>query len=428
MADTPTPTPGLGVRRAALRLLDAILRRGLPLEAEIASATRDLSAIDRAQAIAIAGEVCRHLPDLDALIDSVTRQPLAHDVKVRMVLRIALAQILLLKTPAHAAIATALPLLERGPRRLAHGVLGNLVRSGVTLPSPPQLPADVAARWGDAWGTDMLNGAADAIASPPPLDLVIKTPADAPDWAVRLGGTSLMAGHVRVPRTGDITHLPGFADGHWWVQDLAAAIPARLLGAGAGRSVLDIGAAPGGKTMQLAAAGWQVTALDPSERRLGMLRANLQRTHLAADIVHSSLAKYRTDSLFDAVLLDAPCSATGIFRRHPDVLHRVDGHDIANRAAMQREMLADAARRVRADGTLIYAVCSLEPQEGEGQIDQFLAENAGWQIAPVPPDCLPSGIAPDARGCVRTLPGQCAQTGGIDGFFIARLRRGQSVS
>ena len=421
MQQPSPPTPGLGVRRAALRLLDAVLRRGLPLEAEIAQATRDLSPIDRAQAIAIAGEVCRHLPDLDALIDSATRQPLAQDVKVRMVLRMALAQILILKTPAHAAIATALPLLERGPRRLAHGVLGNLVRAGATIPSPPNLPADVAARWGKAWGAEMLAGAAGAITSPPPLDLVIKTAADAPLWAERLGGTSLLAGHVRIPRTGDVTQLTGFADGAWWVQDLAAAIPARLLGAGAGRSVLDIGAAPGGKTMQLAAADWRVTALDPSERRLGMLRANLQRTALCAEIVQSSLAKYQGDTQFDAVLIDAPCSATGIFRRHPDVLHRVDARDIANRAAMQGDMLADAAGRVRAGGTLIYAVCSLEPAEGEEQIDRFLTNHGAWAIAPVDADELPDGIAPDARGHVRTLPQHCAAAGGIDGFFIARL-------
>jgi 16S rRNA (cytosine967-C5)-methyltransferase len=234
---------------------------------------------------------------------------------------------------------------------------------------------------------------------------------------------SLLPGHVRLPREGDVTQLRGYADGAWWVQDLAASLPARLLGPGGGRSVLDIGAAPGGKTMQLASAGWQVTALDASARRLQRLSANLARTGLAAEILRDDARTLPHGRHWDAVLLDAPCSATGIFRRHPDVLHRVTGRDIADRAALQAEMLDGAARAVADGGTLVYAVCSLEPEEGPDQIAAFLTRQPGWRIDPVRADALPTGISPRTDGSVVTLPGMLAEAGGLDGFYMARLRR-----
>jgi len=412
---------GVAARAAALRLLDAVLRKGLPLESALDSAARGLErADDRALAHALAAEVLRRLPDLDALIDGATAKPLPRDAKARTVLRIALAQALQLGTPPHAAIATVLPLVDGGPRRLVHGVFGALTRKGVTLPELPTLPDGIAERWTANWGEDMVDAARRAIAAPPPLDLTLRDVDE--DWAERLGGISLAAGHVRLPAGARVTELPGFAEGAWWVQDLSASLPARLIGAGKGRA-LDLCAAPGGKTMQLAAAGWDVTAVDLSDARLKRVRENLARTKLEAKLVAGDALTF-SDAPYDAVLLDAPCSATGIFRRHPDVLHRVRPRAVASMAERQQAMLARAASLVKPGGRLVYSVCSLEPEEGERVADAFLASHSGFAIDPIRPEELPAGLMPDAAGRVRVLPGAFADQGGADGFFVVRFRRG----
>ncbi len=388
----------------------------------MASATAGLDrADDRGLAHAIAAQVLRRLPDLDALIDGATQRPLPHDAKARGVLRIALAQALALGTPPHAAIATVLPLVDGGPRKLVHGVFGAVMRAQAALPQPPSLPAGVAKRWRKAWGEQAVAAAGEAIAAPPPLDLSLRGD-DTAGWAERLGGISLAPGHVRVARGGSVADLPGYADGAWWVQDLAASLPARLLGPGAGRRVLDLCAAPGGKTMQLAAAGWDVTAIDASEPRLARLTDNLARTGLPARVEVADVMAWAPDAPFDAVLLDAPCSATGIFRRHPDVLHRVTDRAIKALAEAQRAMIARAASWVRPGGTLVYAVCSLERAEGERVAEDF-AVGHGFALEPVSAAELPAGIVPDEAGRVRVLPHMLAEEGGIDGFFVARFRK-----
>ncbi|MEN2787055.1 RsmB/NOP family class I SAM-dependent RNA methyltransferase [Sphingomonas qilianensis] len=416
----PDDTPGVPARRAALKLLDAVLRQGLPLEAVLDRATAGIDrADDRALARAIASEVLRRLPDLDALIDSATARPLPDDAKARFALRIALIQTLALGTPAHAAISTVLPLVDGGPRKLVHGVFGTLSRRGDTLPDQPTLPDPVAIRWHAAWGDDAIEGAELAIATPPPLDLTIADVAKTADWAEQLGGISLMPGHVRLPG-GHVPEMPGFEEGAWWVQDIAASLPARLVGQGSGIA-LDICAAPGGKTMQLAAAGWQVTALDNSPTRLERLTDNLARTQLAADVVTADALLWKPAELADAVLLDAPCSATGIFRRHPDVLHRVRPSVIADMAELQARLFSRAATWVKPGGTLVYATCSLEPAEGEQQLDHFLKNNTRFTVDPIRPDELPAGLTPHAGGYLRILPGMLADVGGCDGFFMVRL-------
>ncbi len=408
--------PGVAARQAALRLLDAVLRRGETIDQAAPRILASLKADnDRALARAIAAEVLRHLPDLDALIDSATQRPLPPDAKARFALRIALAQKLKLGTPGHAAIATVLPLVDGGPRKLVHGVFGTLDRRGATLPEPPALPEAVAERWGAAWGDAMTAAAGRALATPPPLDLSLKG-ADGPE------GLELLSGQRRLPRGTAIPDLPGYADGAWWVQDLAAALPARLLGRGPGRAI-DACAAPGGKTMQLAAAGWSVTAIDASESRLARLRENLARTHLAAEVIAADAARWSPSAPADAVLLDAPCSATGIFRRHPDVLHRVHPALIEQAADQQRELLAHAAGWVKKGGRLVYATCSLEPQEGEEQAEGFLSANKDFALDPVRADELPAGITPHDRGWIRIIPGMIEEQGGLDGFFIARFAR-----
>jgi len=400
-------------------MVDAVLRKGLPLEAAQDTATRALPLpADRALAVAIASEVLRRLPDLDDLIDSATPRPLPHDAKARSVLRIALVQALRLGTPAHAAISTALPLVEQGPRRLVHGVFGALSRGEATLPEPPRLPDAVAERWVRAWGDGVVEAAARSIAEPPPLDLCFS-----PDRPPDLEGISFAPGHLRLPRGEAVAGMTGFGEGGWWVQDIAASMPARLLGAGQGRTVLDLCAAPGGKTMQLAAGGFDVTAVDASEQRLERLRANLTRTGLEARVILADLMKWQPDAAADAVLLDAPCSATGIFRRHPDVLHRVRPTIIAELAELQAAMLRRAADWVRPGGTLIYSVCSLEPEEGEVVLRDFLAAHPAFELAPIRPDELIPGMIPAPDGWLRLLPGLFAGQGGADSFFIARLTR-----
>src|SRR5688572_24291509 len=237
---------GAGARRAALRMLDGVLRHGLTLDTA-AQAARGLAPPDHALAIAIAGEALRRLPDLDALIDSATQRPLPPDSKARMVLRLALAQKTGLGTPDHALVATALPLVAGGPRRLVHGVLGTLLRRGLPLPEAPTLPPDVEARWRDAWGEEMVLAARRAIGHRPPLDLSFASDDDAQAYPL---GISLASRHRRIEAAGNVTELPGFGDGGWWVQDLASSLPARLMPAEAA-DVLDLCAAPGGKTMQL---------------------------------------------------------------------------------------------------------------------------------------------------------------------------------
>ena len=419
----PADIPGLPARRAALRLLDAVLRRGDPLELALHGAAQGLPAADRALVHAIAAETLRHLPDLDALIDGATRQPLPDDAKARMVLRIALIQVLALGTAPHAAIATALPLVDGGPRKLVHGVFGTVTRAAPALPNPPTLPEEVAARWEAQWGGDMPAAAASAYGVRPPVDVSLRHPAETADWAEKLGGESFAPGHVRLPDHASVTELPGFVEGAWWVQDLAASCPARLLGTGEGRIVLDLCAAPGGKTMQLAAAGWQVTALDQSKKRLERLSENLARMALAATIVQADLRQWEPESQADAILLDAPCTATGIYRRHPDVLHRIGPRQIAELAELQAELLSRAAQWLKPGGTLIYATCSLEKAEGEEQLEAFLRQNPGFSLQPAQQGELPQGICPDPEGWLRTLPDTLADKGGTDGFFVARLAR-----
>ena len=405
--------PGLPARKGALKLIDAVLNRGETLDQAAGSALLGVKGqADRALARALAGEALRWLTDLDGLIDSATRLGLAPDAKVRSVLRLMLAGWLRLETPPHAVIATGLPLLTGGPRRLAHGVFSTLTKRGVTLPAVPTLPAPVLARWGPR-----ATAIAAGLGHLPPLDLSLRDPATTEEWAQRLGGTSLLPGHVRLGRGTAVENLDGYDQGAWWVQDLAASIPARLLPPAADGTVLDLCAAPGGKTLQLAAAGWQVTAIDVSGRRLERVEQNLKRTGLAAKIIVGDALHWEAGAQFDAVLLDAPCSATGTCRRHPDVLHRIGPRQIAEQTELQAALLERAVPWVKPGGTLIYAVCSLEPEEGEAQ-----AARIALPLDPIRADELPTGLMLSADGYLRTDPGMLADAGGLDGFFVARWR------
>ncbi|WP_373489848.1 RsmB/NOP family class I SAM-dependent RNA methyltransferase [Parasphingorhabdus sp.] len=421
MNEPSNKIPGLASRQSAIRLLDAVCRRGETLDQAMPAATGKLSnPSDKALAHNIAANVLRWMSALDAMIDSATRNRLADDAKPRMALRIALAQVLILDTPQHAAISTALPLVHGGPRRLVHGVFSTVMRgieSGeLKLPDFPEIPGETLDRWTHVWGEDVAHAASHAWAKPAPLDLSFRS-----ETVGELEGVQLAPKHLRMVPDLPVTERAGFDEGHFWVQDLAASIPARLFGEGKGRTILDLCAAPGGKTMQLASAGWKVISVDNNAKRMERFQDNLRRTGLQAEEVIADLMDWEPAEPADAILLDAPCSATGIYRRHPDVLHCIGSRQIADRAEGQRALLDRIAPWVKPGGILVYAVCSLEPEEGEEQIEAFLERHQQFAIHPVLPAELPTGILPTENGCIRTLPNTLADQGHVDGFFIARL-------
>ena len=410
---------GVETRRAALRILDRVLRSGQTVDSS-SWAADNLSPEDRALALAIVGETFRRIPELDGLIDSATRQKLPDDSKARMVLRLALAQKLALGTPDHAIVATGLPLVDGGPRRLVHGVLGTLLRRQLQASEAPALPEEVELRWRRVWGDEVVEAARRQIVQRAALDLSFADDASAKAFAESNGGRSLADRHVRI-QSQSVTDLPGYGAGGWWVQDLAASLPARLIPRGP--AVIDLCAAPGGKTMQLAAAGRGVTALDSSKGRLKRLAENLSRTGLSAELVDADARSWAPEGPAESILLDAPCSATGTFRRHPEVLYRVKPRFIKEAADAQLALLSRAGGWLQAGGTLVYSVCSLEPEEGEQAVEAFLAANPNFATRPPEAGELPDFVPVTKEGWVRILPGLLADEGGLDGFFIARLVR-----
>ncbi len=425
----PAEAAGVEARIAAGVLLEAALaRRGGLDEAMNQAALRRLSPRDRGFARAAAMAALRRLGDIDAALDARLKKP--PPAAVRTVMRIAAAQMLVLETPAFAAVSTAVRQAERdGALRpfkgLINAVLRGLARDGFPdTPAEANLPPWLAARWIAAWGVDTARAVAAAGRTEPPTDLTARTPADSQALAAEVEGRVLPGGSVRAGLRGEITGWPGFVAGRWWVQDAAAAVPARLLAPTPGETVLDLCAAPGGKTLQLAAAGGAVTALDRSEPRLRRLRENLTRTGLEAEVIAVPAENWDDPRTFDAVLLDAPCSATGTFRRNPESLWATRPADIGKLADVQHRLLDAAAARVRPGGRLVYCVCSLEREEGETQVIAFVRRHPQFRLVPADPAaCGAPAEALAAEGWLRILPSMWAAEGGVDGFFAARLER-----
>jgi 16S rRNA (cytosine967-C5)-methyltransferase len=431
----PEP-PGLPARRVAVRLVEGVLSRTRALDAALEaehdpSGFRALPPRDRALARAIAGVTLRRFGTLRGLVAARLDRGLPKKCgSLEAILTTAAAQTLFLDVPAHTAVDLGVAAARADPEARHYAGLANAVLRGIATDGAPDLapgadlPAWLYGRWTRAYGAEAAERVAAALCYEPPLDLTVKS--DPAGWAERLGGVALASGTVRCAPSGPVPELPGFGEGEWWVQDAAAAIPARLFGDVREKRVVDLCAAPGGKTAQLAAAGAHVVAVDKSAERLSRLSENLARLKLSAEARVGDAATLAVEPA-DAVLLDAPCSATGTIRRHPDVAWMKREHEVGSLAKLQARLLDAAVRLVRPGGTLVYGVCSLEPEEGERQIEALLARDPRVSLDPVRPGELPGlEAAVDGEGRVRTLPSHLPHEdprwSGLDGFFAARLR------
>ena len=434
---------GLPARRAAVELLAAVLQRKQVLDDVLGrslerGAMFDLAARDRALARAIVAASLRQKGELDRVLFTFLGRGLPDKSgTLYPILLAGAAQLIFLKTPPHAAIDLAVTLAQYDPKakrydKLVNAVLRRVANEGEAIASAldaarVNTPDWLWSRWVSYWGEARAHAIAEANLIEPPLDLTVKN--NPALWAEQLSGRVLVTGSVRLLPKGRIESLASYDEGAWWVQDVAASLPAKLLGHVAGQPVADLCAAPGGKTAQLVLGGASVIAVDNSKTRLKLLAENLKRLHLEAELVEADAASWQPGGLFDAVLLDAPCSSTGTIRRHPDIPYVKSAKDIEALAALQARLLDNAARLVRPGGKLIYSTCSLEPEEGEAQIAAFLTRNAAFSIDPISPAEL-YGQAQwiEPSGCLRTFPYELkldsAEWSGMDGFFAARLVRG----
>jgi 16S rRNA (cytosine967-C5)-methyltransferase len=433
--------PGLAARAIAAEILDGVLRRRRPLDEQLdgagaPSGLAELPDRDRALTRTLVATVLRRLGTLRHLLGrSLERGLPAAAPRVETALLLGAVQILWLEVPDHAAVDLSVRLAQADRQANRYAGLVNAVLRRLTRDGAERLreldtvaldtPAWLMARWQHHYGADLAHAIACANGQEPALDLTVKN--DPEHWASVLGGRVLPTGSVRTVAHGSVTQLPGFVEGAWWVQDAAAALPARLFGDLRGKIVADLCAAPGGKTAQLAAAGADVVAVDRAPARLERLRQNLARLGLAAETVAADAAEWQAGP-FDAVLLDAPCSATGTIRRHPDIPWLKQAADIAKLAAVQRRLIGRAADLTRPGGLLVYCTCSLEPEEGVEIVEDLLASDPRLRRRPI--DATEVGglgelLTP--AGDLRTLPNQLPdpdpRMAGLDGFFAARLER-----
>lgn len=434
MTETTTPDPKISAARSvAFDLLRAVLAKQTPLDEALVAhdGLAKLPERDRGFARTLVATTLRRLGHVDRLIDGCLAQPLPQKASaVRDILRIAATELLILGVAPHAAVDSAVNLVRsRGHEKfakLANAVLRRLDRESRetigTLPALDALPDWLAESWRGTYGDETAEAMAAAVQREPTLDISVKQDPD--HWAEALGAERLPTGTLRRAIDGRIDALPGFAEGAWWVQDAAAALPARLLGAVSGRTVVDLCAAPGGKTAQLASLGASVIAVDRAPRRVKRMQANLTRLRLAATCVTADAAAWRPPVAADAVLLDAPCSATGTIRRHPDIPWLKGAADIAKLASLQDRLLDAAVAMVKPGGLVVFCTCSLEATEGPERIDALLSRNPDVARVPVEPLEI-GGLAElvSSVGDLRSRPDHLPELGGLDGFYACRLIR-----
>lgn len=413
----------LEARKAALRALDWVLRERRML-AHLPADTR-LAPGDAARAARLASLVLRNIEPLDAcLAPYLDRKP---PLPALLILRLAAAELLIAGEDAHGVVDSAVTLAKRGKKTARMGGMVNAVLRKVAAEgperlahAPPQrLPGWIGGPVKKRWGAEVLRAIEAAHVALPPLDLTAKpgTTVDIPE------ATRLPTGSLRMPPGMQVTALPGYAEGALWVQDAAAALPVRLLGEVRGSRVLDLCAAPGGKTMQLAAMGAQVTALDLSEPRMGRVRENLARTGLSAELVTGDALDHAADP-YDAILLDAPCTASGTIRRHPDLPHVKSWTEVEPLTRLQMRLIDHALSLLKPGGTLVYCTCSLLPVEGEFQVTAALKRHEGLSVIPADAAALGGDDAwHSPEGGLRLRPDLWPDLGGIDGFYMAALTR-----
>ena len=436
-----TEVPGLAARRVSAEILEAVLRHRRSLDEQFDGdhahpGFAPLPDRDRALVRMLTGTVLRRLGTLRHLLGLYLAQGIPQDApRAESALLLGAAQILWLDVPDHAAVDLSVRLVQADRRAARYPGLINAVLRRVTRDGPEDLraaeskaldtPDWLLSRWQKHFGSETAQAIAAAQRHPPPLDVSVK--GDAAEWAARLRGKVLPTGSVRTVAQGAVTRLPGFDEGGWWVQDAAAALPARFLGDVNGLAVADICAAPGGKTVQLALAGARVTAIDRSANRLGFLRENLARLGLRADVVEADATAWEGGP-FDAVLLDAPCLSTGTIRRHPDIGWLKREGDLGPLVDLQRRLLDRAVELTRPGGLLVYCICSLEPEEGEQQVAALLERDPRLVREAIRVEEV-AGMDEllSAEGDLRTLPchlpDEDPRLAGLDGFYAARLRR-----
>jgi 16S rRNA (cytosine967-C5)-methyltransferase len=408
-------------RSLALELLLAVARKRESLDTLLPQLYEsDLSGPDKGFARQLLMSTLRHHGQLGALVEGYLERPLEPKlVPVDWLLRMGAAQLLVLKTPAHAAIDTSVQLCKRLGFMHQAGMVNAILRKisanePALAPAEYNLPSWLKGAWRKSYGREASALMAEQCLMEPPLDVFCK-----PD--ISLEGEELLAYSRRLANQ-DMTQLDRYDDGAFWAQDVAASLAVRAMGDVAGMRVLDLCAAPGGKTLQLCAGGAEVVAVDRSDKRLERLRENLARTQMTADLVVADMLNWQPEGPFNAVLLDAPCSATGTVRRHPDLLLRKTAKDITEMVALQREILHAIMGWLPADTPLIYAVCSLQPEEGEAQMEWLLSQHKDLRVEPITITDLPAEwLTPE--GYIRTLPHYLGDKGGMDGFFVAKLRR-----
>lgn len=391
-----------------------------------------MSPSDKAFTQLLVKTVLRHLGQIDAIIGKLLERPLpSKSARVTHILRIGIAQLIWLRTPQHAAVHSAVEITKQIRMEkfsgLVNAVLKRVIAEGEAIIKPQDAarlntPKWLWEVWSNAYGEENTRKIAEMHMTEPPLDITVKS--DSESWAKELGGTALPTGSVRLNDARNITHLKGFTDGSWWVQDMAATIPALLLGDVKDKRVIDFCAAPGGKTAQLAAKGAILTAIEMSKERINVLKSNLNRLKLQADCINIDAGKYSPEFTVDAILLDAPCSSTGTARRHPDVVWHKQPEDIERLKEIQYKLLNHALDILKDGGILVYAVCSLQPEEGEQQISRILSEREDISIVPVEP-AMVGGLKEfiTGRGEIRTLPFYFAEIGGMDGFYAVVLSK-----
>ncbi|ABV94766.1 ribosomal RNA small subunit methyltransferase B [Dinoroseobacter shibae DFL 12 = DSM 16493] len=426
-------TPALDpARAAALALLAGVLSERMSLADQTAHPKgpfAECAPAERARAQRLATGVLRHLRTCDQMLGPHLRMP--PYPAIHNILRLGAYELCALGEAPHGVVHAAVDLARaEDPQSRAPGLVNAVLRKVADLgpalwaaAPPAQLPKPFRKGLVKVWGNKTVIGFEAAHGAGAPLDLTLRDPSEAALWADRLGAVVLPTGGLRLSDAGQVSQLPGYAEGAWWVQDAAASLPARALGPVVGARVLDLCAAPGGKTLQLAAAGAQVTALDISDARVARLRENLARTGLAAEVVIADGLTYAAETPFDAILLDAPCSATGTIRRHPDLPFLRDLSDLSDLTALQAGLLDRAVGLLRPGGRLVFATCSLLPAEGEDQVAAALARHPG--LAQVPLSDLAGSAAEwlTDTGALRLRPDFWAERGGLDGFFIAALAK-----